>query len=225
MPERTISILMSILLCLFWSLMLGVSFALPDTFGEWMREDGPVENLTVLVILFAAVVLGRRLLRLWGRRPWVWRGFMVFLLLAMVFAAGEEISWGQRLLGFETSHFFLENNTQSETNLHNLVIKGVKVNFVISQVFVWSLVAYLLVLPYLYRRREKARHWVNHCGIPVPQGYQIILMLAAIVLMAIIQHDKKWELLEASIALVGCLILIYPRNKAELYGDAPAISR
>ncbi len=33
---------------------------------------------------------------------------------------GEEISWGQRLLGFETPEAFKEINVQDEFNLHNL---------------------------------------------------------------------------------------------------------
>ncbi len=40
----------------------------------------------------------------------------------MVFIAGEEISWGQRALGFATPDFLLNLNAQSEFNLHNIKI-------------------------------------------------------------------------------------------------------
>ncbi len=40
----------------------------------------------------------------------------------MVFIAGEEISWGQRILGFATPDFLLNLNAQGEFNLHNIKI-------------------------------------------------------------------------------------------------------
>jgi hypothetical protein len=39
-----------------------------------------------------------------------------------IFGFGEEISWGQRMLLFETPEFVKEVNTQSEFNIHNLNI-------------------------------------------------------------------------------------------------------
>jgi hypothetical protein len=47
---------------------------------------------------------------------------LVYLGLAVVFffGAGEEISWGQRILGFETPESVSQVNRQEEFNLHNL---------------------------------------------------------------------------------------------------------
>lgn len=49
---------------------------------------------------------------------------LVYLGLAalFLFGAGEEISWGQRLLGFQTPEQLAEVNTQKEFNTHNLAI-------------------------------------------------------------------------------------------------------
>ena len=33
----------------------------------------------------------------------------------------EEISWGQRIIGFSTPEFFKLHNLQGEANLHNLI--------------------------------------------------------------------------------------------------------
>lgn len=38
----------------------------------------------------------------------------------LFFIAGEEFSWGQRLVGWNTPDFLIENNEQGEFNLHNL---------------------------------------------------------------------------------------------------------
>ena len=40
--------------------------------------------------------------------------------MAMVFVAGEEISWGQRIFGFATPDFLLPWNQQGEFNAHNI---------------------------------------------------------------------------------------------------------
>jgi hypothetical protein len=47
---------------------------------------------------------------------------LIYLGLALLFffGAGEEISWGQRILGFETPETLSEVNRQEEFNLHNL---------------------------------------------------------------------------------------------------------
>jgi hypothetical protein len=49
---------------------------------------------------------------------------LVYLGLALLFfaGAGEEISWGQRMLGFETPEAISQVNRQEEFNLHNLTI-------------------------------------------------------------------------------------------------------
>ena len=39
----------------------------------------------------------------------------------LLFVAGEEVSWGQRILGFEGPERLVEANIQSEANLHNLL--------------------------------------------------------------------------------------------------------
>ena len=37
--------------------------------------------------------------------------------IAFFFVAGEELSWGQRIIGIETTEYFKENNVQEELNL------------------------------------------------------------------------------------------------------------
>jgi hypothetical protein len=46
--------------------------------------------------------------------------FFLLLFIALFFAAGEEISWGQRLLNIETPQKFMEKNVQDELTIHNL---------------------------------------------------------------------------------------------------------
>ena len=46
--------------------------------------------------------------------------FMILLSLVFFFGAGEEISWGQRIIGFDPPEKIKEKNVQSEFNIHNL---------------------------------------------------------------------------------------------------------
>jgi hypothetical protein len=86
----------------------------------WLvREDGPVEVAQVLVLLGAAgIVLGRAGRLAGASFERLAFGLFGFGLLAV---AGEEISWGQRLLGWETPTAWKQLNYQGETNLHNVI--------------------------------------------------------------------------------------------------------
>ena len=48
------------------------------------------------------------------------RGVYILGGIAMVLVAGEEISWGQRIIGFATPDFLIDLNRQGEFNVHNI---------------------------------------------------------------------------------------------------------
>lgn len=93
---------------------------------RWLlAEDHPVEALTFMAFVGASV-MALRLARLHrhGFQRWV-RGVYLLLALAFVGIAMEEVSWGQRWVGFETPEFFREVNRQGEVTLHNIgVLQG-----------------------------------------------------------------------------------------------------
>ncbi|RMG19824.1 MAG: hypothetical protein D6729_04360, partial [Deltaproteobacteria bacterium] len=95
----------------------------PETFGRWMQEDGPAEWATFWAFLLAGALVLTRLKGLFGRRLAL--VLAVLLSAFCLFVAGEEISWGQRLFGFEPPALFLEKNFQQELNVHNF-LKGKK---------------------------------------------------------------------------------------------------
>jgi len=84
-------------------------------------EDGVWETLTAVALLMAGVVLvlaGLRFRKRFDTRL----SFLVPLFLGFLYlvAAGEELSWGQRWLGFQTPGSMHELNVQGEFNLHNV---------------------------------------------------------------------------------------------------------
>ena len=85
----------------------------------FISEDGPVEYLTfiVYIITFIISILVANSLRKLKRK----RAATLFFIISFVFLliAIEEVSWGQRMVGFETSGIFSES-TQGEFNIHDL---------------------------------------------------------------------------------------------------------
>ena len=87
---------------------------------SWLiGELGLIENLTVLLLVMSILVT-IYLIRQYGKdfqlAP---RLFLVVFCIGCIYFAGEEASWGQHWFGWETGDYFLTNNDQRETNLHN----------------------------------------------------------------------------------------------------------
>jgi len=93
-----------------------------DVVAQVAVEDGPVEYGGALAWLVASVVCVVAWVR--ARRRGRARGIPWLLLLGFLFffAGGEEVSWGQRLMGFETPEAVGGQNVQGEFNLHNLEV-------------------------------------------------------------------------------------------------------
>ncbi|HVE61373.1 MAG TPA: hypothetical protein VNA26_06125, partial [Chitinophagaceae bacterium] len=100
-----------------------------------------------------------------------------------------------------------------ETNFHNLVLGGVKINlWVFSFLLAAVLGVYLLLIPFLYRKKNWMQSFVDHCGIPLPKFYQVIVFVLLFV-TELIPHGKRAELLEAGAALMLFLIIRFPANR------------
>lgn len=115
----------------------------PDVYYRALQEDGTLEWATFWAFLLAAVA-NLRAARAFRREggPWPWFG--VGLALFCFLVAMEEISWGQRVLGFRAPQYFLENNYQQELNFHNVVDTGLR-----KLLFQAILLGYGVALPLL----------------------------------------------------------------------------
>ena len=88
-----------------------------SAYDALMQEDRAVEWATVGLFAIAGLL---RLAPALRRR----RVFDVLVALFCLFIAGEEFSWGQRLVGYDSPVAFLEHNVQQEATLHNLAVFG-----------------------------------------------------------------------------------------------------
>jgi hypothetical protein len=174
-----------------------------------------------LGLLAGFIVCLSRFFKLLRVENWWFLAVTLTLGVLLLLAAGEEISWGQRILGLKSSEYFLKNNAQGETNLHNLVVNGVKINKLVFSVLLIAVLAiYLAILPILYKTRTGIKNFIDKRGIPVPKPYQILSFLLLFGLSQLLRHDRNAELLECGFAALFFLIIAFPLNK-ELFEKEP----
>jgi hypothetical protein len=125
-----------------------------STFDSLIQEDGFIEWLGTLGFLaasglfFAAWRRARH-----GSHPPVARLSLLGLALLFFLFGGEEISWGQRLLGISTPESVAASNVQDETNLHNLgFLQNTLGVAELFQLFWWSFGVAIPVIAALWPR-------------------------------------------------------------------------
>lgn len=212
---QTIDKIGYLILVVIFGIAIYAGFANPLYFNAVLAvEDGPVETGTTLMLLLVCGLCWYRLVFLWGAKPALWKACTFLWGLLFFFAAGEEISWGQRLLRLQPGEFFLENNAQSETNLHNLVVSGKKINkLIFSQLLLVVLIVYLIIVPFIYRKTKRFQTLVNQLAIPVVKWHYTVAFATATLLVVLIPADRKWEVYELAIGFIFFLIFLNPLNK------------
>lgn len=138
---------------------VGVALAAPEWVPHQLaREDGPIEWSTFTGFVLASGLATGAAVRARSAR----RLALAIAALAVVLfvAAGEEISWGQRLLDVETPAVLVDGNRQDELNLHN--VDGLQDKAVLGQL---GIAGAGVALPLLVRRR-----WAS-AGLPFFAGY------------------------------------------------------
>ena len=193
-----------------------------DAFSTFFgREDSPVENLTALVLFSAGAMLIVRTLA--KRGEWAVHAVALGVLYGAVYiwAGGEEISWGQRLLGFETPEFFAENNDQGEFTIHNLVVGGVKLDeSLFGPILSIVILTYLVVLPLMWRRFAWVKRLASTLSVPVPGRHHALYALAVTLIIPLLGESRRWEVYECIFALLSMGIFVNPANHLWYSPDA-----
>ncbi|UMB60957.1 hypothetical protein MHL31_01855 [Lutibacter sp. A80] len=204
---------------LFLLLVFGIGIYIANTdlqyFDEfYTKEDGIVEYGTAILLFCSSLLLISRFIKLQKYKKPLWKVGILAIAFVFIFGAGEEVSWGQRIFNIESSEYFLENNAQAETNLHNLVVDGKKVNKIIfSQLLTAVLVLYLIITPFLYRKVEAIKKLANLFAVPIVKWHYTIAFLIITGLLVFIDSERKWELYELAFGVIFFLIFLNPLNK------------
>lgn len=170
----------AILLSYVWFLLLDA-----HTAQRLADEDGIVEYLGAVFSLLAACLFLLSYLRSDGEansffgvttKRNIWFLGLAFLMFV---AFGEEISWGQRIFGWNTPELLGELNAQGETNLHNLWLmqatnpdgshkSSLELLLNANRLYSMFWLAYCVALPLLVGSSDFARRWARFLGVPVP---------------------------------------------------------
>jgi hypothetical protein len=183
------------------------------------QEDNFIEYAQWLLLLTLSYICLRRAWLLLHERERVFSLFCVFYGAMFLIVAGEEISWGQRLLNIETPPLFMQNNRQHELNIHNLKVGSNQFADFIYIAVEFFLAVYLLMIPFLYKFNNSAKMLVNYMALPIPKRYIICLIIVALFISEMI--IDRWlvpregdELTEFSVMYCIMLIFLFPINRA-----------
>ncbi|MBW3542336.1 MAG: hypothetical protein KY476_18880 [Planctomycetes bacterium] len=141
--------------------------------SQLCREDGFVETMTAALYVLAAMLIVS------SAHRGVHRAWIAGYVLLFAFVAGEEVSWGQRLLAVETPAVFHAVNVQDELNLHN--IAGVHGNVRAAGLLVVLIIFAALplgvrLLPRLRELAARWRHPVSPLWIAAVAGIAVAFM-------------------------------------------------
>lgn len=111
----------------WWSIGLMFMFSLyfESAFWHMEKEDSVTEWLTFFAYIAASYLSFQifKKIKLIKNKPALLKNTLLLLFVMSTFSfliiAGEEISWGQRIIGFDTPETLEEINTQGELNVHN----------------------------------------------------------------------------------------------------------
>ena len=176
-------------------------------------EDGPVEYATAFGLLFCCFAFIRNAISL-KRRALTLAAICTSVYALLFFlGTGEEISWGQRIFGWQSGEFFMENNKQFETNLHNLRVGDTNLaKTVFGSGLTTVILLYLVVMPQLYMRVTFLRRVIDRLAIPVPGLRHTALAILASLVIAMMDHGRKWEVYELVFSLLMLSIILRPQN-------------
>lgn len=162
-----------------------LSLSDPILLTQLGREDNWIESTGAAFFLIASIVMLGVYIKSVGQTNtffgYIFRRNVYFILLSFLFfiCFGEEISWGQRIFGWETPQALREINAQNETNLHNLWLfqstnpDGSAKTFLelflntnrLLSIF-W--LSYCVLVPIVNAHSEHLRRFFAFTGAPIP---------------------------------------------------------
>lgn len=171
-----------------------------QTYQRLGVEDGVIEWVQTLLILGTSVSLQLAAIR------WKRSGQTLLFVLAQLGAVaffvfgGEEISWGQRIFGFESTGVFATVNEQAETNLHNFLSIESDVFLASGSLFLFGILPLLWFRAGLVERLEGPRLTQLRPFFPAP-------WLALLMMLSSSLGQPFWDVIPVQ-ALTWALVML-----------------
>ncbi len=173
---------------------------LPDFYYMSVQEDEYIEWASFWAFLLAAVAAVVKSREPGAVRiPWFLYGLAFFCFVV----AMEEISWGQRVLGYRPPVYFLEHNFQQEFNFHNVIDTDYR-KLALSA----TIAGYGVLLP-LLALVAPLRRLIERIGIVVPPLGLLPLFAATFAMYFVYPFSHSGEWVELMLGL-GMLFAVLP---------------
>lgn len=185
------------------------------------EEGGMAENLQFVLVLLAGLILSREGIVSLKARQGIVSGIGLGFGILLILVAGEEISWGQHWLGFETPESLKEINVQSEFNFHNIG------SYWMNHMLAVGILVYFVCFPILGKFYKQIQYAQDRSGIPLPPLSFIPLALVAVAMdehavIARLWGNPPWRLSEgrelifsACIFSASVIMMVYRKNKQD----------
>jgi hypothetical protein len=177
-----------------------------DAHDLFIAEDGLVENLT----FFFSLLAGLYILATLGSRTG--RVYHLLIAVGLLFLAGEEISWGQRIFKIAGPAALAAINEQNELNLHNL--SGVHQH--VKAVGLLLILALGVAVPVLCALSRRAGAFIDRLRLPVFPWDSAALLVFATALMALPRiaiHDNPFDEVGEMLVAVAFLVFALRHSK------------
>ena len=141
------------------------------------RYEGFLEKFTTLLLLISAIILiisscliNKKLYPTGTIRKIIFILLVISGVLLLIF--GEEISWGQRIFGWESSGVFIEYNYQNETNIHNFFNPIYKYIYKLVGVISFSVLVFMWFFP------KNKKTYVSNLFFPHASLFFLVFIMA-----------------------------------------------
>lgn len=139
--------------------------------------EGILEISTSLLYLFSTIILITSIIKINNelfssrtRRKVIFSIIVLSGILLLIF--GEEISWGQRIFGWESSGFFIEHNYQNEINAHNFF------NPIFKFIYPIAGMGSFLVLFFIWFFPKRKKTYLFKLFFPHPSLFFLVFIMA-----------------------------------------------
>lgn len=207
----------------------------PDLLTGFLREDSVAESLGALFLLLTSLALLLAAKRHFQcpveKERDFWLRFITLVVAGAAFfwAAGEEISWGQRIFNLSTPDALKAVNQQKELNLHNL-------NTRFFNNALETIILLAIVIPVVFRLRNRDRllgfalpsfslvlgFQLIACYVTYhymkPQDYLAYLVLPRLLIFFLKIQDRKKVLM---VCLNIVLVIIIAKVNIDFQGNFP----
>ena len=191
----------------------------PNVVESIIAEDGVVEYTSALLFLVSSILALVLLIRF--KMPHRHRVVLALLAFCLFVFFGEEISWGQRIFGFETLEILSEANVQNENNLHNLF------GYLFPSLFLLAVIIYGFIFPFAAKYFRFVHQLFDLVGMPIASRGLAIGFITAVLfrdwtfekLVSTSASVPTAEIGEMLISVGFLLLIIEIRHSLVAYGE------